>query len=399
MKILRIIYDWPPPWQGLAPHPYEITASQLKEGHDIEIFCGRWPNAGKIENPGKIKINPIIREPFPGTIFFTSSVILFFKYLKWRRKNNPDIIHSHGHFGVWIYYYRNFLQKFFPWAKELKTPLIVHFHNVAKDRWAQMQKQDKPVTPLARMLVWPLSVFSDRYAAKTAAACIFVSEGNLKKAVEYYGIDERRCFLVETGVNPTVFKMIGNEEREKSRRDIGFDINDKVILNHGVMSERKNIHLLVEAMKFLPKNYKLLLVGSGNSTYTGKINEVIKMGGLESRVTKIGYTPYPETPIAYQISDIFVLPSSWEGLPKVVMQGLTCGVPCLVSGFKITDNIQGLFYLPDTDPENIAKNIYSIVESGQVHVDSNKVALLYSWDSRVKQIDKVYEFAKKNYLL
>ena len=37
MKILRIIYDWPPPWQGLAAHPYELTASQLKEGHEVEI--------------------------------------------------------------------------------------------------------------------------------------------------------------------------------------------------------------------------------------------------------------------------------------------------------------------------------------------------------------------------
>lgn len=399
MKILRIIYDWPPPWQGLAPHPYELTVSQLKEGHEIEIFCGRWPNAGNIERPGNIKVNPIIREPLPGTIFFTSSVILFFKYLLWRRNNTPDIIHSHGHFAIWIYYYRNILQRFFPWSKELKIPLVVHFHNVAKDRWYQMEKQNKSITPLARMLVWPLSVFSDRYAAKTGAACIFVSRGNLLKAVEYYGIDKRRCFLVESGVNPDLFNRIGNEEKEKSRRDVGFDVNDKIILNHGVMSERKNVHLLVEALKFLPKEYKLLLVGSGSSTYVGKLNQTIKLSNLEGRVTKVGYTPYPETPIAYQISDIFVLPSSWEGLPKVVTQGLSCGTPCLVSGFQLSEEISGLYYLPDLSPETIAKYIYSIVESGDTHVDSNKVALFYSWDSRVKQIEKVYEFAKKNYLL
>lgn len=399
MKILRLIYDWPPPWQGLAAHPYELTASQLKEGHEVEIFCGRWPNAGAIENPGGAKINPIIREPLPGTIFFTSSVILFFKYLIWRRKNTPDIIHSHGHFAVWIYWYRWFLQKFFPWSKELNVPLVVHFHNVAKDRWAKMEEQNKPITPLARYLVWPLSIFSDKHAVKAAAACIFVSKSNLEKAVEYYGADPKRCFFVESGVNPELFKPVGVEEMEKSRRDLGLDIEDKVILNHGVMSERKNVHLLVESLRYLPKDYKLLMVGPGDSGYMGKINETIKINGLEGRVVKVGYTPYVQVPIAYQVSDIFVLPSVWEGLPKVVTQGLSCGIPCLVSGFKLSEDIEGLYYLEDLDAEYIANYIFKIVDGGLSTVDFNKVALIYSWTARAREIDRVYEFAKANYLL
>ena len=399
MKILRIIYDWPPPWQGLAPHPYELTASQERAGHDIEIFSGRWPSAGKIETPGNVKVHPIMREPLPGTIFFTSSVILFLKYIKWRRKNTPDVIHSHGHFAVWIYFYRSLLQRFFPWSKELTVPLVVHFHNVAKDRWVKMEEQNKPITPLARYLVWPLSIFSDKHAVRSAAACIFVSEGNLKKAVEYYGADPKRCFFIESGVNPNLFKKTTNEEIEKSRLDLGFDHEDRIILNHGVMSERKNVHLLIEALKFLPKYYKLLLVGSGDIAYAGKINEAIAISGLANRVIKVGYTPYPQTPIAYQVSDIFVLPSSWEGLPKVVMQGLSCSVPCLVSGFKLSEEIKGLYYLENLDPEYIAKYIYAIVEGNSVSVDSDKVALMYSWDARAREIEKVYEFAKKNYLL
>ena len=399
MKILRIVYDWPPPWQGLAPHPFEITASQEKAGHDIEVFCGRWPRSGNIEKPGNVKVHPIMREPISGTIFFTSSIVLFFKYLKWRRKNTPDIIHAHGHFAIWIYWYRCFLQKYFPWSKELKVPLVVHFHNVAKDRWVQMEKQNKPITPISRYLVWPLTIFSDEHAIKAAAACIFVSEGNLKKAIEYYGADKRRCFFVESGVNPALFKTVGYEEVEKSRRDLGFDMDDKIILNHGIMSERKNIHLLVEALKFLPPQYKLLLVGSGDTSYMSKINEAISLNGVANRVVKVGYTPYPQTPIAYQISNIFVLPSSWEGLPKVVMQGLSCGIPCLVSGFRLSETIQGLYYLKSLDPKYIARSIYAIVEGNYTSVDTKKVALLYSWDMRAKEIEKVYEFAKKNYLV
>lgn len=398
MKILRIIYDWPPPWQGLAPHPYEITTTQAKMGHDVEIFCGRWPKAGEIEQPDGVKVNPIVREPLNGTIFFTSSVILFFKYLSWRRKNNPDIIHSHGHFGIWIYFYRKFLQRYFPWSKELKVPLVVHFHNIAKDRWDSMEKAKKEIKPISKFLVWPLSVFSDKQAVKTASACIFVSQDNMKKAIDLYGADPKRCFVVESGVNSSLFKPVSPEEREKSKKDVGFDPDDKIILNHGLMSERKNIHLLIESFKYLPRNYKLFLVGSGDYGYTSRLNTLIKENNLTDRVVKVGYTPYPLTPIAYQISDIFILPSSWEGMPKVVMQGLACGVPCLVSGFKLSEEIRGLYYLESLNPQHIANFIIQLVEN-PVSVDVQKIALYYSWEARVKEINNVYEFAKKNYLV
>ena len=398
MKILRIIYDWPPPWQGLGPHPFELTKAQLKLGHKVDIFCGRWPKAGPIERPEGVNIHSILREPFNGAIFFTTSVALFFKYLSFRRKNKVDIIHSHGHFGIWIYLYRSLLQRFFPWAKELKTPLVVHFHNIAKDRWEKMEEQGKEIRTISKKFSWPMAVFSDRKSVEVASACIFVSEENRKKAVELYGADKRRCFVVESGVNSTLFKRVSDIEREKSRKDLGLDRYDKVVLNHGAMVERKNVHLLVEALQFLPDNYKLLLVGSGDSDYLSKLDEKIKEKRLQTRVIQVGYTPYPQTPISYQISDIFVLPSSWEGLPKVVMQGLSCGVPCLVSGFKLSEDIDGLFYLEDKEPKNIAQEIQRIV-SANPHVDIDKVTTSYSWLKRAKEIEKAYEFATKNYLV
>ena len=398
MRILRIIYDWPPPWQGLGPHPYELTKAQLRLGHDIDIFCGRWPKAGSIEKPEGVNIQSILREPFNGAIFFTSSLILFFKYLSFRRKNKVDIIHSHGHFGIWIYFYRFILQKFFPWAKELKTPLVVHFHNIAQDRWEEMEKQGQEIKAVSRNFSWPLTVFSDKKSVKVASACIFVSEENKKKAIELYGADERRCFVVESGVNPVLFKGVSDIEKEKSRNDLGLDRYDKIILNHGAMVKRKNVHLLIDALVLLPEDFKLLLVGSGDVDYISKINESIKEKNLMSRVTQVGYTPYPQTPISYQISDIFVLPSSWEGVPKVVMQGLSCGVPCLVSGFKLSEDIRGLFYLENLEPKYIAQEIMRLFKE-KPSVDIDKVTINYSWLKRAKEIEKVYDFATKNYLV
>ena len=397
MKILRLIYDWPPPWDGLAPHPYELTVAQLKLGHQIDIFCGRWPKAGPIESPVGVNVHPIIREPFPGAIFFTSSVFVFIKYLFWRKRNSCDVIHCHGHFAIWVYLYRKLLKKYFPWSKELKTPLIAHFHNTARGRWNSLVADGKQIKSVSRNFSWPLAEFSDKCAVAAASVCIFVNEETKNDAVKYYGADASRCFVVESGVNTDLFVPAGDEEREKARKELDLDMLDKVILNHGAMVDRKNIHLLVEALSFLPQNFKLLLVGPGDSAYQQVLSEKIKELKLDERVIRVGYTPYPQIPIAYQVADIFCLPSSWEGIPKVVMQGLACGLPCLVSGFKLSEEVRGLYYLENLEPQNIANKIQEIVARPR-DVDTAKITIRHSWDKRVQDIDKIYAFAIKNYI-
>jgi glycosyltransferase involved in cell wall biosynthesis len=399
MRILRIIYDWPPPWQGLAPHPYELTVSQANKGHKIELFCGRWPSAGPIEQPEGVTPHTIMREPVPNSIAFTSSVLLFIKYYFWRKnkKNQVDIIHSHGHFGIWIYLYRRILQKYFPWSDELMTPLVVHFHNTSEGRKESLEKAGKDVKPDSQYVGWPLMAFSDKLATQVASACVFVSNETMNEAIKFYGVDPNKCFVIESGVNLDLFKRVSGDERDKSRRDLRLDVYDKVVLYHGALVERKNPHLLLEALDFLPPHYKLLIVGSGEEAYEQKIKDIIKNKHLEDRVLKVGYTPYPLTPISYQISDLFVLPSTWEGLPKVVMQGLACGIPCLVSGFKLSEPLKGLYYLDNLSPDFIAKKIIEIVENPS-EVDSGKIGSFYSWDKRADELDKVYEYAGKHYL-
>jgi glycosyltransferase involved in cell wall biosynthesis len=398
MKLCRIVYEMPPPWDGLAPHPYEVTLAQSKRGYEQDVFCGRWPKAGKPEEIKGVKLHHILREPIAGTIGLTSSVALFFQYLKWRKHNRPDILHCHGHFALWIYRYRLFLQKHFPWSEELQIPLVAHFHNTAQGRWESFKKENKPVTPQSKYISWPLQVKSDKLAVKVASACIFVSTGTRDEAIKYYGADPRRCFVVETGVNTHLFAPAAQQEREKSRKELGLDIFDKVVLNLGMMVERKNIHLLVEAFAKLPPVYKLVLVGGWDSTYQQKVAETISRLGIEDRIIKIGYTPYPLNPIAHQISDIFVLPSTFEGTPKVVMQSLACGVPALVSGFKLQEEIAGLHYLENTEPATITQKILEIVEA-QEKVDTQTIFLKYSWDEKIKEIDRVYDFAQKNHIL
>jgi len=43
MNILRLIYEWPPPWDGMTPGPFELTRAQAERGHSVHVLCGGWP--------------------------------------------------------------------------------------------------------------------------------------------------------------------------------------------------------------------------------------------------------------------------------------------------------------------------------------------------------------------
>jgi len=397
VRIVRMIYEWPPPWQGLAPAPYELTKSQVKLGHTFDIFCARWPRSGPIEGLNKVDFHPVLRAPIHGTTAFTSSVAVFMRYFTWRKHNKIDLIHSHGHFSIWLHWYRRRLEKHFPWLGEMKVPLVAHFHNTVKGRKVKLENAEKEIKNISKYIDWPFAEMADRWAVRSADACIFVSEELKQEAIKYYKANPEKCFVVETGVNTDTFTQVSPEEKIKTRIELKLEPTDKIILNVGAMVERKNIHFLVESLIHLPDNYKLLLMGSGEDAYMDKINGIIAQNKRKHRVVILGYTPYPQVPIAYQAADLFVLPSSFEGLPKAVMESLSCGLQSLVSGFKLSEDILGLEYLEETGPRHIAGRIKDMLEKPRV-VDRYKIMRLYSWDTKAREVEEVYKYAKKNHL-
>lgn len=391
MKILRIIYEWPPPWDGLAPAPYEMTNAQSKLGHEIDIICGRWPRSGPIEEIDNVTTHPLIREPLNGLLLITIAPFVLVQYLIMRLKYKPDVIHCHGHFAMYIYLYRAFLQKFFKKSKELQVPLVVHFHNTVAGRWEKAKEEGKSLKVLTEYIHWPLAKISDKKAIEVASAYIFVSEELKKDAIKYYGADPNKCFVVESGVNTDLFTKVGQEEKEKTKEDLGIYKADIVITNVGAIVERKNIHVLVESLVHLPYNYRLVLMGREDKDYYDRILDIIGNNNLGKRITRVGYTPYPNLPIAYQGSDLFVLPSSWEGLPKVALESLACGTPVLASGFKSNVDIEGLVYINEIEPKALAQQIIDVL-GHPPDVNVNTVQKHFSWDNKASEVEKVYEF-------
>jgi glycosyltransferase involved in cell wall biosynthesis len=389
MKIGRICYEWPPPWDGLTPNPYEISKSQTQLGHKIVYFSANWPNSGKVVTENNILNIKVIREPLSGLVNITSSVLIFFKFKKWMKTHTVDVLHFHGHFGLWILRYLVFVKKFFKKSKLARIPIVYHFHNTVAGREDKLRKAGKSPTFISQFFAWPLAKYSDKLAVDHADALIACSNEVKNEIFEFYNPQNDNVYLVENGVNTNLFAPINIEELEKSRVELGFDNLDKIILFVGKLTERKNPDLLIEALAKLPPEYKLFMIGRGSPEYEADLKLLISKLGVKKRVIMSGYNPYPHMPVAYQISDLLVLPSDFEGLPKVALEALSSKTHVLASSFELQNEISGFYKLEKLTTDELVKKITEIFNSG-VKVDRQSLIKHYSWEIKVKEIDAIY---------
>jgi glycosyltransferase involved in cell wall biosynthesis len=107
------------------------------------------------------------------------------------------------------------------------------------------------------------------------------------------------------------------------REKYGFKSEDKIILYvaEDINDRRKGIDLFLSITdKLLEKNYKILLIGSGD--FEKKDANIIPMGKISDDNTLAAM---------YSIADVFVITSREDNYPNTVLESLACGTP--VVGF------------------------------------------------------------------
>lgn len=130
--------------------------------------------------------------------------------------------------------------------------------------------------------------------------------------------------------------------REYERKTLGLS-NSKVICHVGRFTNQKNHAFLIDIFDVLyheDASYKLILIGEGE--LLENIRTGVKNRGLSSNVLFMGLIDDVNRKL--QASDVFILPSRFEGLCLAAIEAQAAGVPCRFSGTvdrrtKINSNV------------------------------------------------------------
>lgn len=151
-------------------------------------------------------------------------------------------------------------------------------------------------------------------------------------------------YIVRNALNIEEF-LFSYDTRQKYRRKLNLD-NSFVIGNIARFEKQKNhfflLGLFEQFVKIYP-NSKLLLIGCGS--LEKRIRKLVHEKNLDDKVIFGGTTN--QISLIYQIMDVFVLPSLYEGLSIVGIEAQIAGLPVLCSSniseeTKITDLLKFL---------------------------------------------------------
>ena len=137
--------------------------------------------------------------------------------------------------------------------------------------------------------------------------------------------------VIPNGVDIKKFEALSSklEEREEERRKLQIRPEDKVVITTSRLVEKNGVGDLIAAMKDLPENVKLLVLGTGQ--LEGKLKLEVLSSKLEERVKFLGHVAHEELPSYLHIADVFCRPSLSEGFGSSFVEAMAAGLPVVAT--------------------------------------------------------------------
>lgn len=177
---------------------------------------------------------------------------------------------------------------------------------------------------------------------KSADAIIANSEATKKDIIHYFKVDPLKIHVTYLAVDEKYRPLNNPAKAEEVKKKYG--LPEKFILFTGVLSPRKNLERTLLAFCLLKRKrkypHKFVVVGKKGWLYD-PIFEKIKFLNLENDVIFTDYVPEEDLPYFYNLADVFVLASLYEGFGLPIIEAMACGCPVVTSNRSSMPEIAG----------------------------------------------------------
>lgn len=291
-----------------------------------------------------------------------TSLTILYKIYKFIKKHDINIIHCHNSFSLkFAYLLKRILR--------VKVILTVHDTN------AYYQELNK----------YPI----DKYIAISHSVYKVINKCVSKEKIE----------LIYNGVD---LKKFSNSHNNVNRNRSLFNIACVA----RIMPEKKGQDILIKALAILKnqykqENFKCFFAGaSTNQESMNELNELIRNFNLESHIEFLGNVTEIER--LYTNTDIFVLPSRYEGFGLVVVEALAAGCSVVVSKLDgpleiVKENEEYGLYFEKEDYEGLAEKLFRLISDidylNQYRNNKTTIEYLereYSLEKMIRGYNKIY---------
>jgi glycosyltransferase involved in cell wall biosynthesis len=165
------------------------------------------------------------------------------------------------------------------------------------------------------------SAFVQKWISRNLDHTFPISPGIKKEMIEFYNCKDEKTTLIPNSVD---FQYVKNRISQIE------SIMDSTIFNIiavGRLSYQKGYDILLDAINLVSKEKDIQLHILGIGPEKSNIQKIIKQYKLNDIVSLYGFVHNPWSMIAS--SDLFVLPSRYEGFGNVLLEAMVCKTPII----------------------------------------------------------------------
>ena len=273
-------------------------------------------------------------------------------------------------------------------ARALNIKIVAHSHSQPENLFMDMPKMIQPTLNNLwnNYLVWTYS---------KAESLIYPSE-LARSLLDKLSKKNQPSTVISNGINLSHFQPMEIGDFYK-RYNIP---KDKVkLLYVGRLYPEKSIDTLIKAIPHIIKqhpNTHVMLVGAGH--LRPKLEKLVHSLGVEKNVTFLGLVSEEDKILAYNASDVFILPSVAELEGMVVLEAMACGKPIIISDAEMSASrffVDGNGFLFETkNHQHLAEQVLKLVTSAELRkkmgaVSSEKIKN-YDINKSVLLLEEVY---------
>jgi len=191
-----------------------------------------------------------------------------------------------------------------------------------------------------RKRLWQNFLMNTKKEAQKADKIITVSQSTKDDLINLYGINPEKIKVIYSGVGEQ-FRPVNDQLKLSLIRE-KYQLPKKFILYFGTIEPRKNLIGLIRAFEMLRDNYSISLVISGAKGWLYKdIFETANQSKYRNDIFFTGFIEENDKPYLYNLAELFVYPSFFEGFGFPPLEAMACGLPVIVSSGSSLPEVVG----------------------------------------------------------
>ena len=366
-----ITRELPPNGGGIGYYVYNLSKKLVERGHKVTIIT-----RGSTEKTKKRMVDGI--DVFEASFFplYPFHILIHSIFVNMILKSiEPKLTLVHLHTPL-------------PPPVETSLPTIITVHTALKidAKYHEIYNLYFLAEKVQSIVVYPRIELKLLKGSKKITA---VSR-SVAKELNEYGIDPNEITVVGNGVDEKVF--VPTPEKKQT---------EKYVLYTGVLRGRKGLFDLIKCAEYVSKtfpNVKFFITGKGPLLHI--LKEKVRKMGLQKNIVFLGYVKRDRLIQIYQNASIHVVPSVYEGLPTVLLEAMSCGLPVVATAVGgntevISSGVNG-FLVPPKAPQEMARVILKLLDDPKLREKIGREARktierYYTWDRIADNILKCYQ--------